>query len=98
MKHSTTHMTPNEMRKPSHNLDVKLKLEMKSHHTRKYPNLDVGDTVKIYKKKTLLDNERTGVWTNEKYTVDLITETNNQKYYHLRGRERPLLRYEILKV
>jgi len=46
----------------------------------------------------MLDKERKGVWGKEVYTVDLITEFNGQKFYHLRGLLRPLMRYEILKM
>ncbi len=84
------------MKKPKNSLDVKIHLEMSANHTRKYPPISVGDNVKIYKKKSLLEKERVSTWTKDKYTVDLITETNHQKYYHVRGRERPLLRHEIL--
>jgi hypothetical protein len=98
MKVHSTHMTPNEMRKPGNTMNVKIALEMRANHTRKYPEISVGDNVKIYKKKTILDKERKGVWSKEVYTVDLITEFNGQKFYHLKGLLRPLMRYEILKM
>ena len=98
MKVNSTGMTPNEMRKPSNQMNVKIALEMKAKHTRIYPEVSVGDSVKIYKKKSILDKERKGVWSKEAYSVDLITEFNGQKFYHLRGIVRPLMRYEILKV
>ena len=45
-----THMTPNEARQSKNQMDVKLQMEMHRINKRKYPNVEVGDTVRIYKK------------------------------------------------
>jgi hypothetical protein len=45
-------MTPNEARKEKNILTVKANLEMHRVHKRKYPDINVGDRVKIYTKKT----------------------------------------------
>ena len=49
---SATKLTPEEARKPENLTIVKSNLELKRQHTRKYPDIELGDTIKIYKKKT----------------------------------------------
>ena len=50
-KHSATNMTPKDAMIPANQLQVKANLEMKRKHTRIYPVINVGDYVKVYKKK-----------------------------------------------
>lgn len=102
MKHSATKMTPNEAKKPGNTLDVKLNLEMHRHKTRLYPNIEVGDYVRLYRKKDKLDKERVPVWSKDKYKVLEITESMGQKLYTVDkkeyGREPTYVRSEILLV
>ena len=46
----------------------------KANKTCKYPELKVGDEVKIYRKKAITEKERTSTWSEQKYTVESITE------------------------
>ena len=55
--------------KKENSLDVKLNLEAKAKKTRRYPNISVGDKVKILRKKKNFEKERVGVWGDEKYEV-----------------------------
>ena len=41
-------------------------------YNRKYPDIKVGDTVRIYKKKRTFDKQQVSVWTNSKYTIEDI--------------------------
>ena len=50
-KHSSTQMTPHEARQNNNQQVVKFNLELTRQHGRKYPEISVGDTVKVYKKK-----------------------------------------------
>ena len=77
---------------------VRANIEMNLIHNRKYPHLSVGDRVHIYKKKDKLDKERISVWTKPSYEIEKITESMGQKFYHLGGYDKPLLRHELLKV
>jgi hypothetical protein len=52
MVSTTTKLTPEEARKPENLTIVKSNLELKRQHKRKYPEIEIGDTLKIYKKKT----------------------------------------------
>ncbi len=56
-KHRITGMTPVEARKPSSEADAKAGMEMVATHGRKFPVLQVGDTVRIFKKKKLGDKD-----------------------------------------
>ena len=98
MVSSATGFTPNNAREKKNELNVKLKLELGRKTTRRYPPVEVNDKVRIYKKKGKFDKERVPVWTDNVYNVDKIETSMNQKFYYISGREKPLLRHEILKV
>ena len=97
-KHSATKMTPKEATLPSNQLQVKTNLEMKRKHTRIYPDINVGDYVKIYNKKSKYAKERIPVWSKENFKVESINESIGQNFYKVEGRDRPLMRFEILLV
>jgi len=96
--HNVTKMTPNEARKPENQFNVKLNLELKRRSSRIYPDINVGDTVKIYKKKDKLDKEHKSTWSKENHMVEGIEESLGQKFYKVSGRPKVLLRSEILLV
>jgi hypothetical protein len=97
-KHSSTSKTPNEARKDTHQVDVKANLEIKALKNRKYPILNVGDKVKIMRKKKIDEKERTSNWSVEVFVVASINESLGQKYYKVEGTDRDYTRAEILKV
>ena len=97
-KHSATNMTPKDAMIPANQLQVKANLEMKRKHTRIYPVINVGDYVKVYKKKEKYDKERIPVWTKDKFKVESINESMGQNFYKIEGRTRQLMRFEILLV
>ena len=47
-KHSSTGMTPKQAHKDDNTVNVRVNLTIKEKNTRKYPNINVGDDVKIY--------------------------------------------------
>ena len=79
-------------------MNVLANLELKKVSTRKYPNILIGDKVKLYRKKIIAEKEDKSYWLPTLYTVDKISVSFEQKYYHLEGYKRPLLRHDILKV
>ena len=96
--HSATGMTPAKAKLKENTLQVKLNLELHRVSKRKYPDINVGDEVKLYKKKDKFDKEDKSVWLTTKHKIELITESYGQKYYHITGHKKPYLRHEILKV
>ena len=94
--HSAHGMSPSDARLDKNTLQVKANLELHRVSKRKYPDIVIGSNVKIFKKKKTFDKESKSTWLPEIYTVDKITESFNQKYYHVVGHPTPLLRHEIL--
>ena len=98
MKHSATGFTPKDARKPSNELKVKLHLNMNAKRNRVYPDLGVGDEVKIFRKRKPNEKERIGNFSQNVYTIEKIDEKLGQKYYYVEGNNRAYLRFELLKV
>ena len=98
MKHSATGFTPKDARKPSNELKVKLHLNMNAKRNRVYPDLGVGDEVKIFRKRKPSEKERVGNFSQNVYTIERIDEKLGQKYYYVEGIDRAYLRFELLKV
>ena len=98
MKHSATGFTPKDARKPSNELKVKLHLNMNAKRNRVYPELSVGDEVKIFRKRKPNEKERKGNWSQSVYTIERIDEKLGQKYYFVSNSDRAYLRFELLKV
>ena len=98
MVHNSIKMTPSEATKPSNAIDVKNNIELQASFTRKYPELEIGSKVKIFKKKTLGQKERVSRFIPTIFTINNITTQHGQKYYNVEGKERLYLRVELLKV
>ena len=96
--HSATGLTPNKARDKDNEFKSKLNISMKAKKERIYPTLEVGDRVKILRKKAITEKERTSHFLQGGYTVEAIDTELNQKYYTLEGYNRPLMRHELLKV
>ena len=50
-KHRITGMTPTEAKKPSSEVDAKMAMELVARRGRRFPILNIGDTVKILRKR-----------------------------------------------
>ena len=98
MVSSVTKMTPKEAMKPSNIIAVKLNLESHRRTSRKYPPVNVGNKVKIFKKKDKLDKQQKSVWSPQNYEVTDISESMGQKFYKLAGRDKLVMRHEILLI
>ena len=98
MQHRITKHTPNEARYDKNKLDVKLNMEMHATRKRLYPDINVGDNVRIFKKKNKFDKERIPTWSKTTHSVNRIENVHNQNFYHIDGMSRPLMRNEILKL
>ena len=96
--HNSTGLTPAEAKLDKNRLQTKMNLELHRISKRKDPNVEVGDKVKLYKKKGRFDKENVSVWLPQTHDVALITESMGQKYYHITGHKKPFLRHEILKI
>ena len=98
MVHSATGLTPKEAVKGEKNLKAKVNMSINATRTRKYPELNVLDKVKIYRKKAITEKERSSTWSKETYTVESITKRLGQTYFKTSQGDRLYLRNELLKV
>ena len=91
-------MTPHQARQNNNQQLVKFNLELTRQHSRKYPEISVGDLVKIYKKKDKLDKERVSHYLPKKYKVVAIEPSFGQQFYRVEGMGRALMRSELLRI
>jgi len=98
IKHSAIGMTPDEARNEKNQLRAKLNMELRAKRNRKYPDLRVGDFVRVFFKKKRGEKERVSYWSETKHKIVKISEYLHQKYYHLENITRPYLRFEIRKL
>ena len=94
--HSSTGFTPADAKKSGNHMEVKANMELKAKHGRKYEDVNVGDFVKIFKKKKRGQKQQVSYWSEDKFEITSIETSHGQKYYKVQG-QRPLLRHEILK-
>ena len=97
-EHASTKMTPHEARQNNNQQLVKFNLELTRQHSRKYPEISVGDTVRVYKKKDKLDKERVSNYLPKKYKVVGIETSFGQQFYRVEGMGRVLMRSELLRI
>lgn len=98
LKHTTTGMTPETALDEGNKREVWLNTFLKSKQDRKYPEVAIGDKVKIARKKKFGEKERTSVWSDARYEVVGISDSLGQMYYKLKDVAREYLRNELLKV
>jgi hypothetical protein len=100
--HSTTNHTPKEAHKDKNSPDVIVNLTLKSNYKRKYNNINIGDTVKIYTKgkgNYTSRKETVSRWSDDNYIVKYIDrDVSLNKYYMLDGLTKRYSRHEILLV
>ena len=99
---SATGAKPVEAHKDENRVNVKVNLTLKQKHFRKYPQLSVGDKVKIYTKGAgnhISRKETNSRWSDKVYTIEKIDrDMTLQKYYLLEGLKRRYMRHELLMV
>ena len=98
--HSTIQMTPLQAIQPENFWGVMARIEMKAMNNRTYPELNVGDTVKIIRKPGKYGEFKAGFvnWSMTVHAVEETTYRHGSRMYKVSDRDRPLLRHELLKV
>jgi len=96
LKSSITGMTPADAKKPSNQMAVASHLEIHRINKRKYPNIKVGDWVKMLTKKKHFEQENISTWTPHIHEVLNIVESMAQKFYKVSGYDKLLMRSDIL--
>ena len=95
--HSTIGMTPSDARLKDNQLEVWTNTFLRSKSNRKYPELSVGDKVKILRKKGISEKERTSVWSDNSYEIEDIYEDSGVTFYKLSNGKQHI-RHELLMV
>ena len=72
IEHSSIGMTPAEALKENNKYKVKMTMATEATRTRKYPEINLGDEVKIYRKKAITEKERSSNWLPTKYNVEKV--------------------------
>ena len=96
--HAVTKHTPLDAEKKENTVDVYINMGLKAKHSRRYPPLEVGDRVKIYRKRKRGEKERVAVWTQDSYIIEKTEEYDSQTYYYTSQGRRPYLRHELLLI
>ena len=97
-KQDTTNMTPDDAVKPENEYDVKTNLEIKAKHDLKYPVLDIGDTVRAFKKRPKFSKERIGDYEDGTRKVEGISTSMGQKFYKLDNDDHQYIRADIALI
>jgi transposase InsO family protein len=98
MVHSATGLTPADAKKGENELYAKTNLEVKRISNRKYPELAVGNFVRVYKKKTQFAKERVPVWEDEVKRITGVRTSHGQTLYSVNGSRTLYIRSNLLKV
>ena len=77
MGHSATGMTPKKARNKENELKARINVAMKASKDKIYPELKVGDKVKIVRKKAITEKDRTSNFLQGDYTVEEINRLQN---------------------
>ena len=71
-------------------------MEGRRKDSRKYPQVKVGDLVRVYRKRKNFEKETVGLWTDKRCGVKEIENIPNVgKLYHIEWQQFPLTRSEI---
>ena len=99
-KHTTIGMTPEQARSSTNAEKVKYNITSKAKSNRTYPDLAVGDLVKILRKPGKYAEFKAGfvAWSTSTHQVESINYENGSKVFKVSQRVRPLLMHELLKV
>ena len=94
--HSTIDMTPNEAKKRGNKLMVSFNLLNKAKRNRKYPELSVGNNVRVMiKKEPGITKGYMPKWSTQVYQVTFIKDDD---YMVNDNKKKVYLRHELLKV
>jgi hypothetical protein len=92
---NTTGFTPEEAAKPENWFEAHTNLELKAKHNRKYPEIHVGDHVKVWKQKKALDKENVSDFPDIPVKVKNIIRSLGQTRYIVEGTTIPVLRSDL---
>ena len=102
MVHSTIGLTPNEAHKDENSIEVKANSVMKEKYLRNYPNIKVGDDVRVFVKgkgNYTSRKESRSQWSEIVYEVKEVNrDPQLNEYYVTDGLSKKYMRHELLLV
>ena len=90
----TTEFTLGEAAKPENWLEVHNNMELKAKHNMKYPEINIGDKVRVFKQRGALEKEWVGDYKPGTTTVTNITKNLGQTCYKVPGESKPFIKSE----
>ena len=101
--HSAIGMTPAEALDDRKEFEVRTNLEIRRKKFRRYPELEVGDKVRVFRKRGTFAKEDTGVWDKDPTVITRIVKSpiTGQTMYYVRSAtvmNKPFVRSEIWKI
>ena len=85
-----------EGRKTSNEITAKLNMETRARRGVNFPELSVGDSVRISKTKKSFEKENVLPFRKHIFTIDSISENFDTKFYKITGIE--YIRSDLVKV
>ena len=79
-KHSATGMTPKQASKKENEFKAMINVASQAKKEKKYAELEVGNKVKILRKKAITEKERSSNFLKGEYTVEKISKKLGQNY------------------
>ena len=74
-----------------------MNLEANRNNTRRYPPVEVGSLVRLFRKRKSFEKESQALWGEKRYEVQKIEEVPDVgKLYDLEGHRQPVVRADIL--
>lgn len=93
-----TKFTPEDAAKAENWFDVHNNMALKAMRNRKYPQIDVGDRVRVYKQRNVHTKEWEGDFKPHIETVTKITQSLGQTFYKVTGATKEHIRSDIVLV
>ena len=96
LPHKATGFTASEAAKPENWFEVHTNMEIQAKHRRKYPEIQVGDEVEVYKQRSVHTKEVISDYPNAPVKVEKITKSLGQTFYEVEGKTHPVIRADLI--
>ena len=92
---NSTGFTPEDAAKPENWFEARNNMEIQAKHNRKYKPIHVGDKVKVWKQKSVLEKENVSDFPDQPVEVKKIVRSIGQTRYVVEGKTIPVLRSDL---
>jgi len=92
---NSTGFTPEDAAKPENWFEARNNMEIQSKHNRKYKSIYVGDKVKVWRQKSILEKENVSDFPDDPVEVQKIVRSLGQTRYVVENKSIPVLRSDL---